>query len=88
MARLKSYERKLIAMLLDLASDQYSNHGCNDFDLSFLPDKERQSLLKAIEEWNGTPEDYDPTRKVGADWVLMRYLGEKIDPESEQGAQS
>lgn len=84
MPRLQAYEKKLIAELLRLAADEFSNHGCNDFDLSHLPDKERQSLLRKIEEDNGTPEDYNPKHTLTADWVLMRHLAKKLDPEEEK----
>jgi hypothetical protein len=51
-------ERRLTAHLLRLASGQFSNHGCNDFDLvPFIPDPdERDALvLEAFGEY--VPED-------------------------------
>ncbi len=67
----------IISKLLDLASDEFSNHGCNDLD------KEIESLitpelLKEIRIWND-PEDTWPEHasQIG-DATLMRFLAHKL----------
>jgi hypothetical protein len=67
-------ERKLAAHLLRLAADQFSNHGCNDFDLSkLIPDQdERDALVREFEEWSGSPDEYRD-QSGSADWRMMDY---------------
>lgn len=76
-------ERKLVAALLDLASDRFANHGCNDFPIGeYLSKPERVALNKAMHEANGDPEEHDPEEAAGsvwaADWWLMAYFADKI----------
>jgi len=52
MQDLTSKELGMIAALLQLASDEFVNHGCNDFDLR---------------EYGLTPEDIVLTRSVGVE---------------------
>jgi len=44
----------ILAKLLEMASDEFSNHGCNDFDLPNTP--ENRKLMTAIEIRNSEPE--------------------------------
>jgi hypothetical protein len=77
-------EHLLCAKLLGMASEIYSNFGCNDFDLTeFIPDEdERNMLVQAYCEWNGDPEEYRPASGDGdyrlMDYALMRYLADRI----------
>lgn len=68
-------ERKLAAAVLRLASEQFSNHGCNDFDLSkLIPDEdERNALVREYEGWNGSPEEYRDA-SGSQDWRLMDFM--------------
>ncbi len=74
--------RKLVAHLLEMASDEFSNHGCNELDLkAFVPDVEdRRALMKELEAWNNSPDEYDPKAKYedSDDWLLMRFFADKI----------
>lgn len=72
-------ERALAAEMLQLASDSYANHGCNDWE--FPKDwtrKERQQFIRDFQEWNGDPEE----REFLNDFEVMAFLAHKI----EQGA--
>ncbi len=71
--------------MLDLASDEFSNHGCNDFELPNT--QEMVDLLNQIEVWNvgpgQKPEEvhvFDPSKKKldSVDWLLMRYLSARL----------
>jgi len=69
-------ERKIAAHFLKLAADQFSNHGCNDFDLTtIVPDQaERDKLVRAYFEWNGDPESYYESRGRQGDYRLMDFM--------------
>lgn len=53
---------KLIANLLDIAHDEFANRSCNDYELEeILPNiEDRYQLVRDIENWNDTPEEFDP----------------------------
>ncbi len=59
---LQPRELKLAAKLLKLASDQFSNHGCNDFDLVIeagLTPEEAYEVNKAYVNWSGDADQVD-----------------------------
>jgi len=72
----------LIAKLLEMASDDFDNHGCNDLYDDFwegVSEEEKQDLYKEYHEWNGDPEEYDPNHvDYLGDSSLMRYFSEKL----------
>lgn len=81
---MKPYERKLAAILLEMASNHFGNHGCNDFPLEkYLTPEEQQMLTKQYHEWNGDPEEYNPDRPMSLDFALMGFLAAKIYPEED-----
>ena len=56
-------ECKILSVLLDLAADNFSNHGCNDLSddiTDALTKEEKLTLLKEYAAW-----DYDPDRFDG-----------------------
>lgn len=67
----------ILAELLDLAKDEFSNHGCGDFELPNTP--ENRALMEAAEIWN-SPEAFelhiskDDTKIYTQDWFLMAYF--------------
>lgn len=71
---------RLLASILELASDEFSNHGCNDYTLPNTP--ENRALLVALEVWNDKqPHDeselnYSRDRKqlYMSDASLMGYF--------------
>jgi len=82
-------EAKLLIELLELASDNFSNHGCNDFDLTkSVPDLEdRRALMKSYNDYNGSPEDFEDDEAHGSqyefdnDSALMSYLSTRIEEQ-------
>jgi len=55
---LRTAVAKLAADLLDLASDEFSNHGCNDYKLDRLLTKaEQEAFVAFAHRWNGDPEE-------------------------------
>lgn len=81
-------ERVLAANLLDLASEKFANHGCNDLELP--NDDEHWAIVVAMHEWNGTDEEDMPRRPEAGqtiytdDFFVMSYLAHRIAPEAEE----
>jgi hypothetical protein len=79
---LTELDKKIIHHLLNMASEEFANHCCNDFDLTELVPNadERQALAMDMEIANGTPEEFDPNRdhKIVMDWWLMSYMADKV----------
>lgn len=80
-------EKRLTAALLRLASEQFGNHGCNDFDLSeHCADPEaRDGLVREYCEWNG--EQYYEADEDGEDYrlpdfALMDFMANKLEGEA------
>lgn len=87
--QLTDAEARLLIALLELASDSFSNHGCNDFDLTkAVPNLEdRRALMKSYNDYNGSPEDFEDDEKHGSqyeledDSALMGYLTCRIEEQ-------
>lgn len=78
-------EKILIANLLELASDKFSNHGCNDLGESIWDGwtkEEREKLLNDFFRSQGDEEMIDQGYVDIADWLLMYLLAEKLKEES------
>lgn len=79
---MNSLETKLAKHFLNLAADEFANHGSNDFELkAFIPKlADRQRFVKEYHEWNGDPEEYDPKAKYDyfPDFAIMSFLASKI----------
>lgn len=74
-------EEKLTAALLRLASDKFSNHGCNDYWLEATP--EHIALVEAMNIANGElAEDACPRVQDGKicapDFALMDAMADKL----------
>lgn len=71
-------ERLLAAKLLRRASDSFSNHGCNDYELPDTP--ENRALVVDVHEgdyeWEW-PDDGKPIYEQ--DWLLMSHLAKKLE---------
>jgi hypothetical protein len=69
---------------LELASNDFSNHGCNDFD---LPESwtlnECDEFTLAIATWNGDPENHEPGRRTTMDYSVMAYLAARLQELSK-----
>ena len=78
---------KLAGELLELASDQFSNHGCNDFELpSDWTEEEKLEFTTAMKKWNNcggdlTEEDKEEAvqaTKCTQDWFVMGFLASEL----------
>ena len=86
-------EKRLTAHLLRLAGERFSNHGCNDFDLTkhCSDPLARDALVREYFEWNGTPEEYYEASEHGddgrdwrlQDWMLMDFMADKLEAEAD-----
>lgn len=82
-------EKKLAAHLLEEASCEYANHGCNDFDLSqFIPDlSERNALV--LEIYGEDAADFREVKEGESDyripdWLIMSHLAMKLNKETHE----
>lgn len=72
----------LAAEMLKLASDEFSNHGCNDVDKKLYRNwtvEERQRFVQGFHRWNGDPENYDDDFLNLGDSVIMNYLASILE---------
>lgn len=71
-------ERRLIAHLLEMASNEFANHGCNDLDKDIFKgwsEDEIEALRKEYCEHNQL--EYHSGAYI-PDWGLMKYYSEKM----------
>lgn len=81
---MKAKEKQLAAKMLQLASDEFSNHGCNDVEESMYEGwsiEERQQFVKEFHEWNGDPEEFDPNFLHLGDDIIMSFLAHKLEED-------
>ena len=86
MKNISKKELALAAKMLELASDQFSNHGCNDVDENVYDGwtlEERQQFVKEFHEWNGDPEEYEETFLHLGDSTIMSFLAAKLEAQSQ-----
>ena len=74
-------EARIMADLLELAADEFGNHGCNDFELAITD--ENRELIKAM--YADVLDEHDleiPIHNgnyVENDSCLMQYLANKLN---------
>jgi len=74
-------EKKLTAHFLELAADEFGNHGCNNVEERVWAGwtiEERQQFVKEFYESNGDPENYDPNFLHLHDYAIMSFLAKKL----------
>lgn len=83
-------ELAMAAYFLDLAADDYSNHGCNDLDEEFkaaanLSDDEKIEFVRQMYEWSGDLACRLLDGPIKAtdfysqpDWFIMRFLAGRL----------
>jgi len=79
---LRQGELKSIVKLLELASEEYSNHGCNDFDLirdGGLSLREARQVMAVLVAMPGYGH-HDADDTLTSDWLLMQALADLIKP--------
>ena len=77
-------EMELAATLLEMASDKFSNHGCNDLDLpEAWTQEECDEFTLAMQTWNGDPQEHEPGSRMTMDWFAMSFLAAKLKAAAE-----
>ena len=74
-------ERKLLAYFLELATDEFGNHGCNDVNESVWEDwtlEERRKFVKEFHDYNGDPEYYIEGFHHIPDYAIMGFFAHKL----------
>ncbi len=56
--RKKHPEYKIVADLLNMASNEFSNHGCNDYEIPYT--KETVDLIEQAHKWNCNDNPSEP----------------------------
>ena len=77
---LSSAERKILAALIDLASETLSNEGCNDFDpvkLKLASKEEWEELRDKIQD-SGVFGDEDDEDFFAMDYLLLDYFSMRL----------
>lgn len=77
--------KRLAAKLLELASEQFANNGCNNFDLvkeGGMSTKEAYEFVRAYHSWNGDPEEATKTTNL-ADFACMAFLASELETEGK-----
>ena len=77
-------ELRLAAALLDMSSNEFSNHGCNDIQKSLLREFTTEELLQLgrdYGEYNGDPEEEHNILRTG-DFALMGLMARKLKTEA------
>ena len=77
MERLTDAEANIASKLLDMASDEFSNHGCNDLEkeIEVLITPE---LLEEMRVWNNKNETWPEHAGQIGDSTLMRFMAYKL----------
>lgn len=80
-------ERKLCAKVLRMASDQFCNHGCNDFHLvkeGGLTPEESYNIRVKMRAYNGDADEVEesPDNHYTQDWFVMAYLADLVSKET------
>jgi hypothetical protein len=94
-----NYKEKLLAAhLLSLAADEFSNHGCNDFDLGkFMNQDEIEQFVAEWSEWNGDATEQEDRKNLidrtilrywMGDATVMNWLAEKLEAEVGEALQN
>jgi hypothetical protein len=82
---MNSYLLRLAAKLLRMAADEFSNHGCNDFDLDkFLTKEQQLEFVATVAADNrDSPEDtkamLENPRWAVQDWHAMAFLASFLE---------
>lgn len=83
---LSDNEARILAHILERASDEFSNHGCNDFDLTTELGLDEstakavgQELLRAMVK-NGTADEgqLESSGRYLYDWQLYTYFRKRV----------
>jgi hypothetical protein len=90
MRPLTENECRIISDLLEMASEEFGNHGCNDYTIPNTP--ENYEMISKIIQRNGaglSKEEMKPDvgdtgkRILTEDWMLMDYFAKLLSGEIE-----
>jgi len=78
--------RKAAVAVLERAAEEFSNHGCTDFDLckdAGLTKDEALDVMNQLHEWNNAPNEPKPKRGDTAtdDWCILWLLAAILENE-------
>jgi hypothetical protein len=85
---MKPAEKKLAAMLLRMAADTYSNHGCNDMPREVIAKFTPEEQAELAPVYNEFMMDDDPDHEGDTelrstmDWLWMDILAKKLEQET------
>lgn len=77
-------EKQFVAMLLRDASDEFSNHGCNDLpeaQENLFTKEEWSDLDTKYHKWNEHTDTPKESYHIGCDWAYMSYFAHILDEE-------
>lgn len=77
-------DARIAAQMLNLAADQFGNHGCNDFELPNTP--ENMEFIKRVIAWSDYPEDephLHADQILTMDWEVMRYCADVLEAAAD-----
>jgi len=81
-------EKRFVARLLNIASDTFSNHRCNDLpkDLeTYFTKEELAKLNLKLNQWNeGTDTPKEDAHLEHYDWLAMSYFAHVLEEEGKE----
>lgn len=91
--QLTDTEARILALLLKMASNEFSNHGCNDFDIRSelkLNAQDAQSVALELraslaETQCCEEEDRESTSPYFLDWFLMEHFRVRVEALLRRG---
>lgn len=82
MMALTNDELELAEVLLELASDHFANHSCNDFVLpKRWPIEQCNAFTQAMWRTAGQPDGYEPGKRCIQDCMAMQHLAARMKQE-------
>ena len=87
---MEATEAKIAAEMLNLAADQFGNHGCNDYALPNTP--ESLAFVRRLIASGDYPDDPphispDGTEIYLMDWEVMRYCADVLEQYAKKMAE-
>lgn len=86
--QLKRSDLMLISLLLDMADNQFSNHGCNDLFDEFwsqagLTEEDKRKLMQEMREYNNPDDEWPERLESVGDSSLMGFYAAKLKQLAE-----
>lgn len=83
---LSKTEKQIVAMFLEVMDEHCGAHICNDTEPKFWDGwtkEERQQFRKEYEDYNGSPQDYDPNHLELPDFAVFGFLAHKLKADAD-----